>query len=460
MASATATDAVTGSRLRAATPWQDAQASRRDEPGARDGQVCEIFPAEVLGAPNEGGLPQGDFRILVIGHGATQDGRRYYGRQVLERAVTDRVFDGARMFLNHADPVSDARRGHRDVRDYCATIQPGSLVVTDRGLEGVCHVHSPQLREMLADPIAREHVGISHDSFIRYRTRQIDGRELQAVETITKCNSVDWVPSGNARGRVVETEREELDMDLEAIGSAVAEALREALPEAVEAAVSGRLPAAVDDAVERRVREAVTAAETSFAEKLAQAVEGAVEQRVSEAVPEFVDKVREVLAGSKEGDAPSEPPAEEAATVEVRESDLTPEIEELKRQNRQLREELDAEKRERLVRETERQLARIVESADGLTRAGRTRVMERFAGQCLPPEELEEKAAEALDEERAHEAEVLRERGVRTRVSGAGASGEGSSEQRSRESYDRSLEEFWQRQGFAADQIDRMKGVK
>jgi len=146
--------------------------------------------------------------------------------------------------------------------------------------------------------------------------------------------------------------------------------------------------------------------------------------------------------------------------VEVRESDLTPEIEELKRQNRQLREELDAEKRERLVRETERQLARIVESADGLTRAGRMRVMERFAGQCLPPEELEEKAAEALDEERAHEAEVLRERGVRTRVSGAGASGEGSSEQRSRESYDRSLEEFWQRQGFAADQIDRMKGVK
>ena len=63
------------------------------------------------------------------------------------------------------------------------------------------------------------------------------------------------------------------------------------------------------------------------------------------------------------------------------------------------------------------------------------------------------RVAEALDEERA---EILRERGVRTRVSGAGA-GEGA--KRARESYEESLEAFWHSQGFSAEEIQRMKEV-
>ena len=74
-------------------------------PRALDGRVNEVFPACVLDAP--AGLADGDYRVLIIGHGPTNDGRRYYSRQVLERAVSDRVFDDSKMYWNHSDPLND-----------------------------------------------------------------------------------------------------------------------------------------------------------------------------------------------------------------------------------------------------------------------------------------------------------------------------------------------------------------
>jgi hypothetical protein len=371
-------------------------------PRALDGRVNEVFPACVLDAP--AGLADGDYRVLIIGHGPTNDGRRYYSRQVLERAVSDRVFDDSKMYWNHSDPLNDGRRGHRDVRDYCATIRPGTACVTDRGLEAVCHAHSPDLRAMLADPVARKQIGISHDSFIRYRTRQIDGREMQAVETITKCNSVDWVPAGNARGRVVESDQEDLDMDADAVRVLVREALDEALP------------GVVGDAVAR-----------------------AADERIAAAIPGFVERVREVLTA---------PQAEEPVAVDG--------IEELRTQNVALQRKVEALETAGRVAECEREVERIVEAAEGVTAAGRARVVRQFAGQVIPQADIETRVAEALDEERAYEQEILRERGVRTRVSGAGA-GEGA--KRARESYEESLEAFWHSQGFSAEEIQRMKEV-
>lgn len=372
-------------------------------PRALDGRVNEVFPACVLDAPASG-LADGDYRVLIIAHGPTNDGRRYYSRQVLERAVSDRVFDDSKMYWNHSDPLNDGRRGHRDVRDYCATIRPGTACVTDRGLEAVCHSHSPELRAMLADPVAREQIGISHDSFIRYRTRQIDGREMQAVETITKCNSVDWVPAGNARGRVVESDQEDLDMDADAVRVLVREALDEALP------------GVVGDAVAR-----------------------AADERIAAAIPGFVERVREVLTA---------PQAEEPVAVDG--------IEELRTQNVALQRKVEALETSSRVAECEREVERIVEAAEGVTAAGRARVVRQFAGQVIPQADIETRVAEALDEERTYEQEILRERGVRTRVSGAGA-GEGA--KRARESYEESLEAFWHSQGFSAEEIQRMKEV-
>ena len=101
----------------------------------------------------------------------------------------------------------------------------------------------------------------------------------------------------------------------------------------------------------------------------------------------------------------------------------------------------------------QREVERIVGPLS-VTAAGRARVVRRSrAGH--PQADIGTRVAEP-DEERAYEQEILRERGVRTRVSGAGA-GEGA--KRARESYEESLEAFWHSQGFSAEEIQRMKEV-
>lgn len=190
------------------------------------------------------------------------------------------------------------------------------------------------------------------------------------------------------------------------------------------------------DAVRVLVREALDEALPGV---IGDAVARAADERIAAAIPGFVERVREVLTA---------PQAEEPVAVDG--------IEELRTQNVALQRKVEALETAGRVAECEREVERIVEAAEGVTAAGRARVVRQFAGQVIPQADIETRVAEALDEERAYEQEILRERGVRTRVSGAGA-GEGA--KRARESYEESLEAFWHSQGFSAEEIQRMKEV-
>ena len=52
-------------------------------PPMKSGRVNEVFAATVLSGPDGGGLGDGDFRILVIGHALGWPA--CYGRQVLDK---------------------------------------------------------------------------------------------------------------------------------------------------------------------------------------------------------------------------------------------------------------------------------------------------------------------------------------------------------------------------------------
>lgn len=150
-------------------------------------------------------LNGGDVRITIIRAGRTAGGERYYKSEALRRAVEAGVYDNAKMFINHRDPAADARRGHRDMYDWTATIRPGSVAFVNDEVIARAHPHSADLRALLADPLARKQVGVSQDADIEYhRATAPDGKPAQVVEDITQVYSVDWVPTGNAGGRVCE----------------------------------------------------------------------------------------------------------------------------------------------------------------------------------------------------------------------------------------------------------------
>ena len=191
-------------------------------------RVTEWFPAGDISP-----LGDGDYRVEFISHGTTRDGKRYYPKQVLEAAAKAGVFDGAKMYLNHSDHASDARRGHRDLRDWGATIKTGTVEVVEGNVRAVCHAHLQEAKAILDDPIAKASVGLSHDSYVKMGKKRIDGKDVQVVESIESCNSVDFVPTGNANGRVLEAahNKEQTDMELSEL---TVEQLREARPDLIE----------------------------------------------------------------------------------------------------------------------------------------------------------------------------------------------------------------------------------
>ena len=157
---------------------------------------------EVAGDGNES-----TYSVEFLRAGLTADGKRFYPPAVLKRAAESGVFDGRKMYSNHAS-AADQMRGYRDVEDWRATIVPGSVHVTEAGhLRARASVCSSSLREKLENKHARAEMGISHDSQYRYRYGDTHGPSVEEVTEIVACNSVDWVPEGNAFGRVLEARR-------------------------------------------------------------------------------------------------------------------------------------------------------------------------------------------------------------------------------------------------------------
>ena len=146
----------------------------------------------------------GDYRVELISHGLTRDGQRYYDKAALEEAARSGLYDGAKMYLNHRVPDLDMARGHRDLHDWVATVKPGSVRFTGTALEALAHVHEGTWAAILDDPVARREVGLSQDATVRFYQKAIDGNQAQVIDSIEEVHSVDWVPSGNAWGRVLE----------------------------------------------------------------------------------------------------------------------------------------------------------------------------------------------------------------------------------------------------------------
>jgi len=190
-------------------------------------RVVEFFPASSVEA-----LEDGDYRIEFLCHGLTACGTRYYPKETLQRAAEGKVFDGAKMYLNHRDPAADKLRGHRDLRDWAATIREGTVTYADGNLQAICHAHTPEVTAILNDPVAKAAVGLSHDSFVRVKEARIDGVKRRVVEAIEQCNSVDFVPSGNAYGRVLEAAHNEEVPEM-ALEELTLEALIEGRPDLV-----------------------------------------------------------------------------------------------------------------------------------------------------------------------------------------------------------------------------------
>lgn len=175
--------------------------------------------------------------VILIEQGFNPQKRRLYPDQTIREAAPN--FKGLKMYINHQTVKEENDRPERDLRDWASTVVESYY--EDGSAKGNIAVHDSWLRERLADPVAREHIGLSISAGGQISMGTKDGQKIQIVEKIVMSRrngsaSVDWVTEAGARGRVSrllkETKFERgVEMDLK---EATLEDLRRENPQLVD----------------------------------------------------------------------------------------------------------------------------------------------------------------------------------------------------------------------------------
>jgi len=377
-------------------------------------------------------LGDDDHRIEIIAYGPTADGNRYYPEAALKTAVAERIFDDAKMCINHEPVTAQAVRGHRDLTGWGATVKKGSVRWNGRAITAVAHAHTPEAQAILNDPVARKAVGLSADIAIAYFPGRINGRAAEVVERLTKCYSVDFVPAGNAHGRVLEAasqSRGESNMDLTGLTS---EVLQEERPDLVEA-MEARAQEAAKEQMAKDIETAKADAVTEYTR--AQEAKAAEEQAAA-------DKAAKEAA-DPDGTALDER-VQEAVAAKTLEQDKI--IAEMKADNAR--------------RDTSEVVTRLVQEAEGLADASKARIIDTFAGEAIPAADIPKRVQEAVEAAREHEMALLKELGGGTQVTGAGATQAAPMTKETQEAYEADLKQRLTEAGHSAEAIEKLMAAR
>ena len=345
----------------------------------------------------------GDYRIVILRQGFTADKSRYYTADCLRHAATTRVFEGIRNYADHSDPAAVGRRGHRSIRELVGFLKPGSTFYDERNgeLAGVSHVHDSQLREALDDPASKQYIGTSHDSAVAFKRGVIDSVKTTVVNQIMQPFSVDYVPEGNAGGRVLEAAKDGSDG-----------------------------PEGVTNMDRDELQEVLAEAHANLAETLTTSLVTAIREALTPPKPEE----KHVQEAGK----PEE--SQEQAALKAKTAELEAKVSEMNA---------------REARRTQREIiVTAVAQEDNLSMCQRERVIESLCAIDQTVEKLGDRVTEACEKERGYGLQLIKEAGLGTRVHGNGGSLESKL---TREAYEEKFQAKCADRGIAVPKVPEVK---
>ncbi|MDZ4231791.1 MAG: hypothetical protein U1C72_00885, partial [Candidatus Pacearchaeota archaeon] len=122
---------------------------------------------------------------------------RFYPEETLREAVP--LLENVKQYADHSN-------GDRSVRDWWSTITEAWYDEDMKALRGNVAVHSPLLREVLGNTVARHAIGLSIDASGLQESAEVEGELANVVKQIERFHSVDWVTEAGAGGRVTESQ--------------------------------------------------------------------------------------------------------------------------------------------------------------------------------------------------------------------------------------------------------------
>jgi hypothetical protein len=174
----------------------------------------------------------GKLTLTVIRPGFNTSKSRFYTEAALKNG--HKLFEGAKMFANHATAAEERARPEGDVNQWAASLKR-TWVESDGTIKGEAIVVDPQFKAKLnnlAEAKLLGEMGVSIRAIGEAYTGKIEGVETSVVESFIAARSVDFVTYPGAGGRVeaIESDRHDAnDVDLITL-----EQLKERRPDLVQ----------------------------------------------------------------------------------------------------------------------------------------------------------------------------------------------------------------------------------
>lgn len=144
---------------------------------------------------------KGEITFTVIKPGWSKN-NRYYPASLLKTSAN--IFEGAKMFMNHATDKDVAARPEGDLRDWVANVTK-VWPESDGTLKATAKVIDPQFKAKLAllgESQMLNTMGVSIRAMGASKPGEAEGRKGSVVESLLAARSVDFVTFAGAGGAV------------------------------------------------------------------------------------------------------------------------------------------------------------------------------------------------------------------------------------------------------------------
>lgn len=158
----------------------------------------------------------GELTITVIQPGFNKSKGRYYPAAMLKKHAG--MFEGAKMFVNHATPAEEAQRSEGNLNDFAAVVGK-PWAESDGRIRAKATVIDGPFKNKLENMAAAKllpHMGVSIRAIGEANDQEIEGTKTKVIESFVKVRSVDFVTYAGAGGQVeaIEADVDQIDVDL------------------------------------------------------------------------------------------------------------------------------------------------------------------------------------------------------------------------------------------------------
>lgn len=150
-------------------------------------------------------LSKGELEVTFIKPGLNKSGKRFYPAGTIKEGVDNGLFNGLKMFLNHASIQELSQRPERSLTEWVSTVKETWIDESTGDGKAKIKVVQGWFKNFLKDlqeAGALGDIGLSIFATGRVKPGTIGGKTTSIVEKFQSAMSIDWVTEPGAGGRV------------------------------------------------------------------------------------------------------------------------------------------------------------------------------------------------------------------------------------------------------------------